>query len=335
MNTNNQLFLKGLQGYTRSDNAIANHEAMDTLYYWWWLFMRLSPVFWYAKQTGRTPADPKVAKTLEKCGDLFGQGFYKWWNVTGKYVFSEAKRPDTVRLIDLEESDNIELYEKSVIVEIPLTISKVTIIKRLNKLLSTRQANGEPLHPGRALDVLGASNAQLRLHTKRFNEQILTHEYWVMIYRLLYPKVEVWRIGDRLQVVPALTVRGVERFNYTGYRNNPFIKLHSVTGRHLYKAERMILNVERGSFPNFNKVELADGYAPFGKKHDKEYKAAVNDAADKPAAWTEWLNEQHVNDLIKHVIKVNRAEREYQLPDSLVRQRLPAFMAGRSDLLKR
>ena len=47
MNTKNQLFLKGLQGYTRRDNAIANHEAMDTLYYWWWLFMRLSPVFWY------------------------------------------------------------------------------------------------------------------------------------------------------------------------------------------------------------------------------------------------------------------------------------------------
>lgn len=334
MKEKNRLFFKGLPGYSRRDDAISEDEARDTAYYWWWRFMRLSPVFWYAKQTGHTPSDPLVAETLEKCGDLFGGNFYKWWNVTGKPIFSEAKRPSQVRLIDLEQMDAIELYEHSVIVEIPLTIRKATIVSQLKKLLAAVQDDGNPIHEGRALNVTATSTAQLRLHTKRFNKRTLEFEYWVMIYRLLYPKIEIWRIGDRLRVAPSLKVRGVERGVFGTSGSTPFAQLHSVTGRYLYKAERTILNAERGSFPNFSKVALPDTYLPFGKKYDQDFRAAIGQVPNEPAVWVAWLHEQYADELTRRVLQVNRAEPEYRLPDSLVRQRLPAFMAGTSDQLK-
>lgn len=331
------LFFKGLPGYTRIDDTITEDEARDTSYYWWWSFMQLSPVFWYAKQTGHKPSDPKVAETYEMVGDPFDGSFYKWWNTTGKAVFSEAKRPAKVRKVDLNQIDRIELYGKSVIVEIPLTIRKTTIISQLKKLLASVEETetDEPLHAGRQLDLAATSTAKLSLHTKRFNKTTLEREYWVMIYRLLYPKVEIWRIGDRLRVAPQLKVQGVERNAFGLVGKNPFTQLHSLTGRYLYKAERTIWNIERGSFPNPNKVEIADNYTPFGKKYQQDYLAAIGKVRNEPAAWLTWLNEKYADKLTRRIVKVNHIEREYLLPDSLVRQRLPAFINGISDQLKR
>ena len=335
MNTRNRLFFKGLAGYTRIDDAITQGEARDTSYYWWWTFMQLSPVFWYAKQTGHQPSDPKVAETYELVGDIFDGNFYKWWNATGKTIFSEAKRPAKVRTVDLDQIEKIELYEKSVIVEIPLTIRKETIVSQLKKLLASIDGVEEPLHAGRRLDLIATSNAKLRLHTKRFNKTTIEREYWAIIYRLLYPKIEIWRIGDRLRFAPEHKVRGVERIQYLSVQSNPFTLLHSLTGRYLYKAERTILNAERGSFPNPNKVEIPEDYTPFAKKFEKDYMAAIGKVKGEPAVWLNWINETYAERLTRQIVKSNHLEREYMLPDSLVRLRLPAFIEGRSDELKR
>lgn len=296
--------------------------------------MQLSPVFWYAKQSGLALSDPKVAETYEMSGNIFEDNFYKWWNATGKQVFSEAKRPAKVRQINLDQLENIELYEKSVIVEIPLTIRKETIVSQLKKLLATVEGVDEPLHAGRLLDIAGTSTAKFRLHTKRFNKTTLEREYWVMIYRLLYPKVEIWRIGDRLRIAPHLKVQGIDRLNYLSFKNNAFTKLHSLTGRYLYKAKRTILNVERGSFPNPNKLEFDENHMPFGKKYHQDYLAAIGKVPNEPAAWITWLNKKYKDKLFREIVKRNHIEREYLLPDSKARQRLPAFIDGSSDLLK-
>jgi len=321
-------FFKGLPSFTRQDDALLARDAEQSVYYWWWKFLRLSSVYWYARHTGFTPADPVVARAYEQAGDLSSKWFGTWWERTGREVFAEAKRPAAVRVVDLEALDSVELYEKSLIVEIPLTIRKATIVSQIKKILE-QKVEGNARHPGRALNVLESSQATLKLHTKRFRLRTLEIEYFVLLYRLLFPKIEIWRIGDRLQIAPSLKVRGIERGAFTS-GSSPFDKLHSLTGRYLYKAERTLLNAERGSFPNNSKVVMPKDYAPFGTQHQKNYLAAI-ESNDSP--WEIWLRENYFTELKLQVVRLNRLDSQYRMPDGKVRSRLPKFLEGSSDLL--
>ena len=53
-------FFKGILGFTRADDEVLAKEADASIYRWWWEFMRLSPVFWYARTRGIEPVDPKI-----------------------------------------------------------------------------------------------------------------------------------------------------------------------------------------------------------------------------------------------------------------------------------
>lgn len=325
MNSSNNPFYKGLQGFSRKSNAVAARDAEDSVYYWWWAFMRLSPVFWYARTYGVRPADPQIAAVYDLVGDLSDGSFGRWWRTTGSKLFAEANRPAKVRLVDIDSTDGIELYEKSVLLEIPLTIRKETILKQVRDLLNEK-------HEGRALNLAASSNAALKLHTKRYRLRTMEHEYWVLLYRLLYEDIEIWRIGDRLQVAPHLRVRDVEREAYPVNQSSPFDKLHSLTGRYLYKAKNMLAQVERGSFPNAEKITEAS--KPFGANGDRHYRAATGQVIDVPSDWHKWLKSKYLATLKSEVMRRNRVEDAFRMPGSRISQRLPSFMEGSSDLLR-
>ncbi len=325
MNNSETGFYKGLQGFTRSDDTLLARDAGESVYYWWWAFMRLSPVFWYARETGLTPADKAVAATYEKAGNLEMRNFAKWWRDTGKDVFAEAKRPAKVRLIDVNLLEQNELYEKSVLVEIPLTIRLDTIVRQLKREL-------DGVHPGRKLDLLAHARSQLKLHTRKYRLRTLEIEYWVLLYRLLFPEIETWRIGDRLQISPDIKVRNVVRGATTEKRRDPYLKLHSYAGRYLYKARFTQLNAERGSFPNAEKISIPDDFQPFGPKHDREYKAAIGAVLTEQSIWHAWLKKEFGADLRSEVITRNYWQDKIRLPDSDIKRRFPKFLDGSSDL---
>ena len=324
MNSSNRPFYKGLPGFTRRSDEIAASDAESSVYYWWWAFMRLSPVFWYARTAGVRPVEPRIAQTFDLVGDLGNRFFSRWWSDTGSRIFSETRRPAKVRPVEIESGEPVELYEKSFLLEIPLIIRKETILKQVKELLNAR-------HEGRSLDLAATSNAALSLHTKRYRLRTMEHEYWVLLYRLLYEDIETWRIGDRLQVAPHLRVRGVERSVFYGDKSNPFEKLHSLTGRYLYKARHMLLHAERGTFPSAEKIEPA--VVPFGPKHEKGYRAATEGAIGKQSEWHAWLLQSYKHNLFSEIKKRNWLEEACKLPGSRTNMRLPKFIAGTSDLL--
>ncbi len=324
MNSSNMPFYKGIPGFTRQTNEIAAHDAESSVYYWWWAFMRLSPVFWYARTYGVRPTDPQIAAAYELVGDMSDANFARWWLETGSKIFAEANRPAVVRLIDIDNTDRVDLYEKSVLVEIPLTIRKATILKQVKDLLNEH-------HQGRGLDLASTSQAALKLHTKRYRLRTMEHEYWVLLYRLLYENIETWRIGDRLQIAPHLRVRGVDRRTFPTNASSPFDKLHSLTGRYLYKAKHMLANVERGSFPNAERPQEVSH--PLGINGDRNYRAAIGEAIDVPSAWHTWLKDEYLVQLKYEVIRRSRLVEAFRLPGSRLRQRMQKFLDGSSDEL--
>ena len=316
-------FFKGLAGFTRADDTVLAQDAEESVYRWWWEYLRLSPVLWYAQNTGLKPVDSRMARVVSLCGDLSDDRFYVWWNATGKQVFAEAKRPAQVTELNLQNLQEHLFRENALYLEIPLTIRKETILNQFKKYLDQH-------HQGRELDLAANSQATFRLHTKRFRLRVIETGYWVLLYRLLYPDIQAWRIGDRLQIAPVNKVRLQDRM----LTPKPFDMLNSLTGRYLYKARYMQLNAERDSFPNTTKIQLDDEFEPFGQPHHAAYLAATSDNNNGACAWHQWLHKNYATALKYHVIRLNRLDQVARLPDSKLRKRLPDFIAGKSDLLE-
>lgn len=321
MRDKKRLFFKGFEGFTRATDELEFAEARDSVYYWWWRFMRLSPVFWFARQTGHMPAQPQMAETFSLIGNL-ERSFMFWWEEKGRFLFAEAKRPAKVQKLDLDTLHEHEFRDGALILEIPLSIRKETIIKNVKRLLAEE-------HEGRALDLAATSSAKLKLHTKRYRLRTLEIEYWVLLYKMLYPEVAIWQIGDRLRIARQLRVRGVER----GANERAFANMNSLTGRYLYKARFTLANVERGIFPN---AEPQDDeiLMPFGEKLQEEYIAATEGIDGEPSAWHEWLKEVEWPELRRRIIQKNNLVDVIRFPDSITAKRFPDFVAGRTDVIK-
>jgi hypothetical protein len=317
-------FYKGITGFRRGSEEFLYEAVEHSIYQWWWEFLRLSPVFWYAQHADVTPVVPKVAEVCEQAGDVREDRFNKWWRGTGSVLFEEARRPLQLRRVDEQTLGDHEFYPqgKSMLVEVPLTATSRTLVKQFKKLLAQTHGN-------QRVDVLEHSNAAWKLHTKRYNLVALENQFWVLIYRLLYPDIAAWRIGDRLQISPGLKLRDIDRQRYAG-KTSPISRAQSTVGRFLYKAQRTVANAELASFPNFNQISAAD--MPFGEHHHKNFLIATRGTVSEPSAWQQWLHEEFHWRLVKRIKEKNRIAGMTAVDPKVV-QRLSKFIAGESDLL--
>lgn len=319
MRNEKRLFFKGFNGFTRASDELEYKEAWDSAYYWWWRFMRLSPVFWFANQTGHMPVLPEMVEAFRQVGNL-DQNFVVWWRETGRFLFSEAKRPAKVQKLDLDTLQEHEFCEGALLLEIPLSIRKETIIKQVRLLL-------EDVHEGRSLDLAATSTAQLKLHTKRYRLRTLETEYWVLLYKILFPEASIWQIGDRLRIAPQLRVRGVER----GANERMFANMNSLVGRYLYKARFTLGNVELGIFPNADDPNLDEDLMPFGAGLHAQYAQATKSDGKSLSAWQEWLMANEWPELKRLIVRKNRLADSMRMPDSVASKRFSDFVAGRTD----
>ncbi len=324
MKSSKRGFYKGIPGFTRESEEELWWEAERGIYGWWWRYLRLSPVFWFARTTGIAPKHPVLARVYDAAGDL-GQGeFSHWWRDTGARLFVEETRPRKTRLVDEENFGEFVFYPpgKSIVIEIPLTISQATINKQIREILADK-------HPGRGLKVMSHSTAQWALHTKRFNLKTLEREYWALLYRMLYPDIAAWRVGDRLKLAPGLNLRDLDRWK-RNRTTSPQTRMSSTIGRYLYKAQWTLWNAEQDSFPNANKVTPVE--QPFGKRHHSEYLEATGRRIDAVSPWDEWLHLEHHEDLVTLIRRKNNLMGMSAI-DAKMQERLPKFIAGESDLL--
>lgn len=328
MNRPTRPFFKGLLTFVAATDVMEVSEARDSVYYWWWAFARLSPVLWYANHTGIKPIDPAIAKVADGLGDVWrDDNFGVWWKKRGSKVFAEITRPAKVQPLDLNLLHEHPFDTEKLYVEVPLNIRQQTIVSQFKQLLAK-------VHEGRSLNLAAHSTAELALFTKRYRLPTLKREYWVLLYRLLYPNIEIWRIGDRLQIAPEHDVLSSAGSRQTKAKH----ALNALTGRYYYKARFTVLNLERDSFPNYASVEVSSRKQPFGSANQIAFRKATENSGDGGlCTWAEWLQQQYLNDL-KHEV-IERNDRKYSLrynirrPESNARHRVDAYIAGTSDLL--
>ncbi len=324
MKSSNRGFYKGIPGFSHESEEELWWEAERGIYGWWWRYLRLSPVFWFARTTGIAPKQAEVARVYEAVGDLGHDKFSHWWRETGARLFAEEARPRKTRLVDEDNLGEFVFYPpgKSIVIEIPLTISQATINKQIRAILADK-------HPGRGLKVMTHSTAQWALHTKRFNLKTLEREYWALLYRMLYPDIAAWRVGDRLKLAPGLNLRDMDRWKFNR-TTSPHTRMSSTIGRYLYKAQWTLWNAEKGSFPNATKAEPVD--KPFGARHHNEFLEATGRRIDTISPWHQWLHKEYHEDLAFRIRAKNNLPKLASFTPTML-ARFPNFMAGESDLL--
>lgn len=293
----------------------------DSIYWDWYNTARLSKIFWFAHTRGVLPKD-KLLKNV--CKDFVGaiaQGvFVVWAKKFARSLFAEAKHYDLVFRYDPSNPPDEISLDEYLILAIPLTIPRSYLVPQVLNFLGQ-------FHPGRELDVLEtAHTAKYKLSTLLFRRPVLEVERLVFIYKTLYPDTQLWVIADRLKLAPNNLIRD-DRFSEA--KKVAINRLNSVAGRHLYKAKRRILNVERGSFPNFSEVDISSRKQFFGREFNAEFKQATIGTEGEICEWRQWIFIEYHPWLVREVLKRNNYDK-----DKVVLSSVADFLSGKKNVVE-
>jgi hypothetical protein len=293
-------------------------EALrSSVYGEWYEFARLSSVLWCAAKCDLVIKDAGIKKVSNDFGNLWNGTFESWAEKTARQLFPEQKAFDEIEVLHPYELKHFRPTQQKFAISVPMTIRRATLIKQFRKLLDDH-------HP-KDLDVLKVSHtAKYKLHTRQFRKDVLVNERLVLIYRLLYPKTQMWVIADRLQLSPSNHVRD-EGFHVRRNKQAQFARLNSIAGRHLYKAKRRVMNAELGSFPNASDLK-EPVEMPFGKvNHARFIELTTGEKGTEKTKWRKWLEAKYHDWLVRTVLRRNRVE-----TPRLTDKDIKAFMSGKT-----
>ncbi len=313
---------KGVSGLFTSDTKTESRALQNSIYWDWYQTIRMSKVIWFAHKRNVTPRDKSLAQV---CRDFVGAiefgVFVVWAMKFARALFAETKNFDLVTRYDPANPPDSLSVDDHLILAIPLNIPRVYLIPQIINFLGQ-------YHPGRELDVIeSAHTARYKLHTLRFRRNVLEIERLVYVYKTLYPNAQLWLIADRLQLAPSNKVRD-DRF--LGAKEAAYNRLNSIAGRHLYKANRRILNVERGSFPNATDIKVSDRVQPFGRALHPDYMRATQEDGTGKSEWQQWLHNEYHGWLVREVLKRNHIDR-----DSVEIESVTDFLSGKRNFVKK
>ena len=101
----------------------------------------------------------------------------------------------------------------------------------------------------------------------------------------------------------------------------------------MYKAKYMMLNTERGSFPNKEKIELDLSYEPFEKLKMQGYLNAINGEPDQDSTWIAWLRKQYESNLLNQIASKNGLEAMLNSNEPKLAKRFRNFVLGIENLI--
>lgn len=216
-------------------------EAMQTPYYWWWVFLKESDEFRAALDGKKV--DPKVAAVAKDFGDITRMSFERWWFQTGRYLFAQKRAMPKVKKLD----DGFTIWDSEknnrVYLEVPLTMKRSTALKKINEILGEHfKAEDGGRH-----NVYAYSQAKRDIN-KSSKMRLTTFKqfYDVWIDRKKFPESHWWETGEKLRISPAFI---------NDERTNPMNRLDNYRNMNLSvqriyrKTKKLIYWAARGDFP--------------------------------------------------------------------------------------
>ena len=251
----------------------------SALFVLWLGYLEISPSYKLAhlyrtdalhkEQLLNLPVDfEHVLSFYDDFGDIYGLEFEDWWQNRGQSICWDIGEPPRVMEIATLENGvhnhsaantNIEKFldkrwiaqgmQNSVLVSIPLGLSKAKISKQISNILENQPdtmkeiTRYEPKH---------------RLVGKRNNGETLLKYLQTLITKSTAPNAELWRIGAAAGISetysPELDANQPIKKGEAAYDR---MMLTILTSRALLRARMISENAARGIFPSHKKCEYA------------------------------------------------------------------------------
>ena len=251
-------FFKRLPTQRHSSPDTAAVDARNSIYRWWWEYLRLSEDYFLASTIGphafKRVVDPEFARVLDGFGPVHGIQFGDWFRKRGYKLFIEQDQPAALRTYSFESAGPEMFKDNRLVVSVPITIKVATAVRQFKRELERhREQHGLAERRWRLEDV---TTAQFKLHTGRYNMEALStmFEVWVTHRRrvTLAPagsRALLWQIGEELKLG-----RGLEAYQSSVHRQTRERILNATVSRYLRRANLLIANAECGRFPCFDPV---------------------------------------------------------------------------------
>lgn len=251
----------------------------SALFVLWLGYLEISPSYKLAHlyrtdalhkdQAVNLPVDfDRVLNFYDDFGDIYGVEFEDWWQSRGQSLcWDIGDLPRVMEIATLKNSvhnhsvvnTNIEKYlekswiaqgmQNSVLVSIPLGLSKAKISKHISNILEKQPDT---------MKVTSRYEPKYRLAGRHNNGQTLLKYIQTLLTKSMAPNAELWRIGAAAGISETYSPElDADQPIKKGEATYDRMMLTILTSRALLRARMISENAARGIFPSHKKCEHA------------------------------------------------------------------------------
>jgi len=220
------------------DFADELRRARNGWYGLWYRCLRLSEEYQHCcKNNGKGRLKP----IYDDFGDVVDMSFAQWWQQNGRYLFAERKSIPVVQSYkhhrDLE---TIGRLRDKIVIEVPLTLRKSTVVRQINKILKAA-------YEGREVVPREQSTARRKLAKSKLRKETIDKMLDVYELRLKKPNLTLWQIGEQAGIELDLMARSTDGQILSLQQER--IRMGIAVSRYLKQSRDLIWNATEGIFP--------------------------------------------------------------------------------------
>lgn len=215
-------------------------QARTSQAYWWFQCLMASDEY---KLCCENDGAGKLSDTYEKFGNVFKYPYFDvWWMKQGRYQFIQKKKSE-VKEIDEKDLRRLDLKADKLVLEVPLSLRKQTVMRQIGKILKKAYENRE-------VDIQKASTAAIKFEKSKM--QMTTVERLLQIHKLRkrYPNLSLNEIGIKAGVELDLFARITNPGDMDESEYEKTRRMTIAVSRYLKQARHLIDNAAHGVFPS-------------------------------------------------------------------------------------
>lgn len=223
----------------------------------WFRCLKMSQVYTeYSRAvvSGKRPEnieiDSAIKKTYENFGDVRRLSFDAWWSEKGRYLFALNQSLKKVKVISKEvELDILSLSDNKLVLEIPLTVTRQTVMRQISKLVKQAYEIRAPVNIYKEAPI----------RVKRQNNKIRMTNIDLLLNVLecigKYEDKKLAEIGEIAGLSIDLFSRTTEQIFDPDDQSLYKRRMTLAVARCASNAENLVDNAIRGIFPSFTRVD--------------------------------------------------------------------------------
>ena len=214
--------------------------AKGTLYEAWYRAVKLSP-YMAASIDSNVWRSQSQQDTFIRIGDLRASTFESWWIERGYELFMEKA---DFKKIGVREGNAQEIKDKTLILEIPLTVSPATLKLQFDELLRKYHENYKRFDRWQHSSATGKLQSS-KLTSVSINLYLDVYEQWHAM-QTKDAAINLYEVGEAMNLNPRLVVKHVDLNSDVREKH---LKMSLLVSEYLEKAKNLIAHASEGIFP--------------------------------------------------------------------------------------